>query len=329
MITHFFQKHNIIDTLNKNHNFDIIDNSIKNIHIEVPSNSSSCNIFICKFDNDENKKVVFRTNIDERFKFLMTVNTKGIFPQILIFNKQYNYCVEKYINGSQLEFVHLCDIEIVTKIINKIQQLHNITTNKNEYLHIPLFCNILEIQYSNVLRLTKNMPEFDNIHLLYKYIEYCQDNFINNSSIDNSQIVISHNDIRIGSLINSENDIVIINPEHMCFNHWVYDFVNLMEETRIYFNKNEVDLFVRSDCLNQFDEFELSALIYNIDEIIISAISQTHNICIDLARKYVATYRIYPNIFWYLWGIEKYYETYDIKFWKYACVRWNRICELL
>lgn len=333
-ITHNFTREEII------HNFF----GSNDINIYVPSNSTSGNTYICNNDYDS---YVFRfTNKYgiELADILVQIITHApkVFPEIITIDKSYEYYVEEYLpNFKQSSFADLLDPTIIKMIVNNICTLHNFSD-----LCIDTLCS----KFTKKLYTYKLSPfcNNDDLCIFYRYIDAFDESI---KLIDPSKIsyylVCSHNDVHIGNIMikNDMSEMRLIDPEYMTLNHWLYDYANLLEEIVIYSYADESESLHGDsiDCpksLCDDSTCRQEKLILNnkkisknnfeiIENNILDEISLTYSIEKSFLFELMNTIRIYPNIWWYLWAIEKYHIENNYEYIDYANMRLARLKKLI
>lgn len=322
-ITHNFTREEII------HNFF----GSKSINIYTPSNSTSGNTYICSNDCDS---YVFRfTNKCgiELADVLVQIITHApkVFPEIITIDENYEYYVEEYLpNFKQSSFADLLDPTIIKMIVNNICTLHNFS-----HLCIDTICS----KFTKKLYTYKLSPfcNNDDLCIFYRYIDAFDESI---KLIDPSKIsyylVCSHNDVHIGNIMikNDMSEMRLIDPEYMTLNHWLYDYANLLEEIVIYSCADESQSLCDNSICKQeksiLNNKKISKNDYEIIENnILDEISMTYSIEKSFLFELMNTIRIYPNIWWYLWAIEKYHIENNYEYIDYANMRLARLKKLI
>lgn len=296
------------------------------INIYVPESSTSKNIYIC--EDEDGNKIVFRL-LDDRMHEITNKIPNGIFPEIIYTNKSSGYYIEKFIDGVGINYNHLVDTEIIRQIILKIKNLQDVSVTAIELTCIDNFGNILNKKLKCLRE--ANIIGIKEVELITSYIEFLQE-FKYNTEYE---YIFCHSDVHIGNIIKNENKIIIIDQEYLCLNYWLYDFVNLIEETFIYFDNSlweTKEYFVDDENIKIIEETKnknMMEIIYNniITNIIDIYKIEKHDE-LNLIKNF-DIFRIYPNLFWYMWSLEKFECTKDIKYFNYSIARMNRIKKLI
>lgn len=298
-------------TNDEKYRYDIMTTFCKsnNISIAIPENSTSNNVVVCKHMEDI---YVFRFfyESDENYNLIKTVimlnEFTTLFPRIISHNFQTYYVEEFLRNYRQLEICDLINEKLMNKIVENILCLHTFVFEENKYFSKKMSGKISKIYSNEIMR--KNACDK---HIIIEYVAYFDELFTNESC----NLVCSHNDIHIGNImINNENDIKLIDPEFLAYNHWLYDFANLLEETYVNLTKNNFQ-----DCETKLYEIETNM----IDKICSNTLYD-----ISQVEKPLQMMKIYPNLWWYLWAIEKHFESGDDNYLLYAQMRLSRFKSL-
>lgn len=265
---------------------DYITNIIGEFIYEKCSGGISNEVFIC---DTKTKKYIIKI-INNDYKKVVNILQKiqnTTIPKIIHYEEDRSIIIEEYIDGIVLENDDLLNDSTFYNILNAIDRFHTDLKHcesSNEISNDISFSNRLKRYYEELEYPPDSITKFYQISM----------NFLKENE---NEIITSHNDIHAFNIIQRDQSYWIIDPEFIGKNHYIYDFINLIEEASMYLSYEHI-----IELRTKVSKWLIDK--YNID---IFTINIVRNMC---------------NLFWLLWSFSKYKEDHDIKRLEYANKRY-------
>lgn len=265
---------------------DYITNIIGKFIYEKCNGKISNEVFIC--DTKTKKYIVKIINNDYKkvVNMLQKIQNTTI-PKIIHYEEDRSIIIEEYIDGIVLENDDLLNDNILYNIFNAIDRFHMDLKHcemSNDISNDISFSNRLKRYYEEL----KHPP--DSITKIYKISM----NFLKENE---NEIIASHNDIHAFNIIQKDQSYWIIDLEFIGKNHYIYDFIILIEEASMYLSYDHI-----IELRTKVSKWLIDK--YNIDIFMINIV---RNMC---------------NLLWLLWSISKYREDNDVDRLDYASKRY-------
>uniref|UniRef100_A0A6C0EBM1 Aminoglycoside phosphotransferase domain-containing protein n=1 Tax=viral metagenome TaxID=1070528 RepID=A0A6C0EBM1_9ZZZZ len=254
---------------------------------------------VYKCTNGENKVIVKSINAHYISLLpLISSISSPLIPKIHTFDMKNKLMIEQYIDAKTLT-----NDDIKDNIIDIIDAIYHLQQDINTKITLSFNC---ENHYERLLKYLRHIEssfDFKNNHIDLEIIKRNINDYKKFISDNENDIKLCHNDVHSLNILKCKNQYYIIDFEFIGMNHYLYDFVNFIEEYDIT-NETKECMFPEKVLLKLMELFNIKKM--NL---------------VNLIKKL----RIYINTCWLLWALNHYIREHSDDMLKYAIKRYERL----